>query len=203
MEWSGTTWIVSVIAVAISGATAWLEGNWKRRPGLTLGFANHGGMWGDLVLLPVANALVVPYLRGWLWIAGSVIVAAVVSAWLHVHWYRGHDAARGHQAHGQGGHSTGHMWPARPHGSWWRDLSWAGWLHVIYVTGELALLAGFLVHPLPRQTVVAVAALLSVHVPIGLLQPRWCVTRRLASLREQPLLVPSLAILWIVAAAKM
>ena len=54
MEWSGITWLVSVAAVMVSGAVAAGEGHLAEAPGLDIGFANHGGMWGDLLLLPVA-----------------------------------------------------------------------------------------------------------------------------------------------------
>ena len=53
VEWSWPTWVASVAAVLLSGAVAWLEGNWVRRSGLSMGFANHGGMWGDLLLLEI------------------------------------------------------------------------------------------------------------------------------------------------------
>jgi len=158
-----------------------------------MGFANHGGMWGDLLLLPVANAAIVPGLGpGW-WMVPALAGATLASMWLHDYWYRGRAVA----------HSPEHMWPARRNGSWRRDLSIAGWLHVIYVIGELALLVGFLIHPLPLATVLLAAAVFTIHVPIGLLQPRWFLTRQVASLRQQPLLVPCLAALWIVVAAKM
>ena len=193
MEWSWTAWVVSVLAVVVSGAAAWLEGNWVRRPGLAMGFANHGGMWGDLILLPIANAAIVPHLTvGRLARAGARGRDALRRSLVHVHWYRGHRVL----------HSPEHMWPSRPHGSWFRDLSMAGWLHVVYVAGELTLLAGFLVHPMPLTTVLVVTAIFTIHVPIGLLQPRWFLTGRMATLRQQPLLVPCLSALWIVAAMK-
>lgn len=158
-----------------------------------MGFADHGGMWSDLVLLPIANAVIVPHLTVGPWLAWVVPIAALASAWVHHHWYRGARAS----------HSPEHMWPYRPHGMWVRDLSWAGWLHVLYVTGELTLLGGFLIHPMPEVVVLLVAAIFTIHVPIGLLQPRWFLTRRMATLRQQPLLVPSLAALWIVAIVKL
>jgi len=192
VEWSWTTWVVSVLAVVVSGAAAWLEGNWVKRTGLAMGFANHGGMWDDLILLPIANAAIVPHLTVGGWLAPALAVATVASIVVHVHWYRGHRVL----------HSPEHMWPSRPHGSWLRDLSMAGWLHVLYVTGELALLAGFLVHSMPLTTVLVVTAIFTIHVPIGLLQPRWFLTGRIATLRQQPLLVPCLSALWIVAALK-
>jgi hypothetical protein len=193
VDWSWTTWIVSALAVVVSGAAAWREGNWRKRPGLAMGFADHGGMWDDLVLLPIANAAIAPHLRlGW-WLAPALLAATVASILVHVHWYRGQREV----------HSPEHMWPSRPYGSWFRDLSIAGWLHVLYVTGELTLLAGFLLHPMPLATVLLVTAIFSIHVPIGLLQPRWFVTGQIATLRQQPLLVPCLAALWFIAAAKM
>jgi hypothetical protein len=94
------------------------------------------------------------------------------------------------------------MWPLRPHGSWHLDLSTAGWLHVLYVIGELTLLVGFLVHDMPSLVVLLVAAIFTIHVPIGLLQPRWFMTGRMAGLAEQPLLLPCLLALWIVTALK-
>jgi hypothetical protein len=197
VEWSGLAWAVSVGAVLACAVVAWFEGNWLRRPGLSMGFANHGGMWGDLLLLPIANAAIVPHLRIGVWLPMAMTLAIAASIVVHVHWYRGNEsqAARPHAAE--------HMWPARPHGTWCRDLSWAGWLHVLYVALELTLLAGFLLHPMPLPAVLAVAGIFTIHVPIGLLQPRWFVSGRFASLGEQPLLVPCLTALWLVAALKM
>lgn len=186
-------WLVSVVAVVISGALAWAQGNFTRRPGLDMGFSNHGGMWGDLVLLPIANAVIVPHLPAGMWIAVALAVGAALSAWVHAHWYRAAKQI----------HSREHMWPSRPYGSWWRDLSWAGWAHVVYVTGQLALLIGFLLFPMPGDAVAVVAAIFTLHVPLGLLQPRWFLTGEIATPRKQPLLLPLLATLWAVALVKL
>jgi len=192
MDWSWTAWTISVAAVIVSGAAAWFEGCLVRRPGLHMGFANHGGMWGDLLWLPIANAVIVPHLSAGRWVIGAIAIATAASLWVHRHWYRGASAA----------HSCEHMWPARRHGTWRRDLSTAGWLHVFYVTGELVLLIGFLIHPMPAVTVIIVAAIFTIHLPIGLLQPRWYLTRQLATWRQQPLLLPCLVALWLISAAK-
>jgi hypothetical protein len=193
VEFSWTAWLISAAAVVWSGAVAWLEGTWKRRPGLDMGFVEHAGMWDDLVLLSVANALIVPHLTWGRWAGAAAVIATLASLWVHKHWYRGE----------RRDHSFEHMWPSRPRGTWYGDLSWAGWLHVVYVVGELTLLLGFLVHPMPPIAVAAVAAIFTLHVPIGLLQPRWFMTGRLASLRQQPLLVPCLLALWLVATIKL
>jgi hypothetical protein len=193
LSFSWTTYVVSVVAVAMSGLAAWREGNWRRRPGLAMGFADHGGMWDDLILLPFANAAITPYLTIGLWLALALAAATLTSIAVHVHWYRGHEAS----------HAPEHMWPARHRGSWAGDLSIAGWLHVCYVIGELTLLTGFLIFPMPLPTTLLVAGIFTIHVPVGLLQPRWFVTGRVATLAEQPLLLPSLLALWSVVAIKL
>jgi hypothetical protein len=192
VEWSWTAWALSVAAVIASAAAAWFEGCLVRRPGLDMGFANHGGMWGDLIWLPIANAVIVPHLTWGRWAIAAAAIATTASVWVHYYWYRGTKAA----------HSCEHMWPARPHGTWRRDLSAAGWLHVFYVIGELTLLIGFLVHSIPPATVLTVAAIFTLHISIGLLQPRWFLSGQIASWRQQPLLLPCLAALWLISAAK-
>ena len=129
--WSGATWIVSVAAVAVSGAVAAVEGHWRRSARVQVGFAGHGGMWGDAVLLPVVNALVVPWISAGEWLAWPLLAGAAASTALHAWWHGGHQ-------HGV----REHMWPSRPTGHWYADLSWAGWCHVVYVAFEVAVLVG-------------------------------------------------------------
>jgi hypothetical protein len=197
MAWSWPAWVASVVAVAISGALAWLEGNWKKRPGLAMGFANHGGMWSDLVLLSLANAVIVPHLTlGW-WLIGALTLSAIASVSVHIHWYGDRPVPADVGAKG-----SNHMWPRRTHGTWWGDLSWSGWAHVFYVIGELALLAGFLIHDVADTVILVVAIVFTIHVPIGLLQPRYFLTGHIATAAEQPLLLPCLGALWAVIAYK-
>ena len=193
MEWSWTTWTISVAAVVASGGIAWLEGNWKVRPGLGMGFSEHGGMWGDLILLPIANAAIVPFLSSGLWIAPVAVVATLASISVHIHW----------GSKGTGRRSGDHMWPAHDRVSWWRDLSWAGWAHLLYVIGELTLLVGFLLHEIPMAVVIVVASVLTIHVPIGLLQPRYFLSGRIATITAQPLLPMCLGMVWMAAATKL
>lgn len=184
--------MVSVLSVVASAAIAWAEGNWTRRAELGMGFANHGGMWSDLVLLSLANAVIVPHLAAGVWIVVAGILASAAAVAVHAHWYHPTVETRGD-----------HMWPTHTRRVWWRDLSWAGWAHVLYVAGELTLLAGFLIHPMPEAVVLFVLIVLTLHVPIGLLQPRYFLTGHIATVGEQPLLLPCLAALWIVATTKM
>jgi hypothetical protein len=191
MEWSGTTWLASVAAVVLSGAVAAYEGHWRRRAGLDIGFAEHGGMWGDLLLLPVVNAVAVPWIEpGW-WLLGPLALAAIVSLVLHGWWHGG-------TPHGV----RDHLWPTRPSGRWAADLSRSGWCHVAYVTGELGLLLAWALSPAPATVVWTVAIILSLHAPLGVLQPAWFATGRLPSV-DVRLVLASLAAAWVVAAAKL
>jgi hypothetical protein len=189
------------MAVVVSAVLAAMQRNFFRRAGLDMGFVNHGGMWGDLVLLPIANAAIAPHLQVGAWLAIAVAIGLGLSAWVHVYWYRGvrDDAAARRARH----HSAEHMWPARRHGRWWKDLSWAGWAHVFYVAGELAILIGFLLFPVPDEVIAIVALIFTLHVPLGLLQPRWFLTGEIAGPRRQPLVLPLLATLWIVSLVKL
>jgi hypothetical protein len=200
VEWSWATWFISVLAVLISGALAALQHNFTRRPGLDMGFVQHGGMWGDFVLLPIANAAIVPHLAAGPWLVAALSIGLALSVWVHIHWYRGDRAVTDVKSPA---HGSEHMWPSRRHGSWWRDLSWAGWAHVFYVAGELTVLIGFLLFPVPAAAVAVVGAVFTLHVPLGLLQPRWYLTGEIASVRQQPLLLGLLAVLWVVAFVKM
>jgi hypothetical protein len=171
-----------------------LQKNFFKRPGLDMGFVHHGGMWGDLVLLPIANAAIAPHLDSGLWLPVAFAIGLALSVWVHIHWFRGDKPGR---------HSCEHMWPSRQCGSWWKDLSWAGWAHVVYVAGELTVLMGFLLFAMPDVTVTLVVFIFTLHVPLGLLQPRWFLTGELAGPRKQPLLIPLLVALWIVAGFKL
>jgi hypothetical protein len=191
MEWSGSTWLASIAAVMVSGAVAAYEGHWRRRAGLDMGFADHGGMWGDLLLLPVANAVAVPWIEpGW-WLVGPFALATIVSVVLHVWWHGG-------TRHGV----RDHMWPSRPSGRWAADLSLAGWCHVVYVAGELGLLLAWALSPAPRDVVWAVTIILSLHAPLGMLQPAWFATGRLLAVSVR-LVALALGTAWVVAAAKL
>jgi hypothetical protein len=217
MDWSWGAWIVSASAVVLSGAIAWAEGNWARRPGLAMGFTDHGGMWSDLVLLSMANAVIVPHLSIGPWLLWALAASTGASLWVHRHWYTprqrdddgtsaalppaGHTVAAPEKSHAS--HGGDHIWPNRTRGSWWRDLSWSGWAHVGYVIAELTLLAGFLVHPIPAAVVILITVIFTIHVPIGLLQPRWFRTGHIATVQEQPLLAPLLLALWTVTYVKL
>ena len=73
---------------------------------------------------------------------------------------------------------------------------------MVYVAGELAILIGFLLRPMPDEVIALVCVIFTLHVPLGLLQPRWFLTGEIATPGKQPLLVPLLATLWVVGLVK-
>jgi hypothetical protein len=168
LEWSAVTWVVSVMSVIVSGGVAAAEGHWRRSTRLDLGFVTHGGMWGDLLLLPIVNALVVPWIAPGAWLTGPLLIGALASVIIHRWWHGGQHAS-----------VRDHLWPSRPTGRWHADLSWSGWCHVVYVTVEVALLLAYAVTPVPAAVTWTVTALLTVHVLVGVLQPSWVAAGRL------------------------
>jgi hypothetical protein len=196
MDWSWLAWGVTCSAVVVSGVVAAFEGTLRRRPGLDLGFVDHGGMWSDLLLLSCVNAVTVPHLSalGWPSLVGCAAAALVLAVAAHARWYRG---APG------GSPWREHLWPARPHGTWARDLSAAGWMHVVYMTGQLGVILAGAMTPAPSATVWLVSILLSAHLPIGLLLPSRVVTGRWHARGSRALLVAGLVAIWVVAAVKL
>ena len=81
-------------------------------------------------------------------------------------------------------------------------LSRAGWCHVAYVGGELALLLAFALTSTPPATVLLVSLILTAHVPLGLLQPAWFARRRVFWWSINTMVV-ALAMVWLVAAWKL
>jgi uncharacterized protein YndB with AHSA1/START domain len=182
---------MSLTAVVVSGAVAAVEGNWRRSTRLHLGFATHGGMWGDAVLLPIVNALAVPWIVPGTWLIGPLLGGLVGTVLIHAWWHGGHDAG-----------VRDHLWPTRPTGRWYADLSWSGGCHVVYVAVESALLLAFAVSATPAPVTWIVSGLLTAHVLVGVLQPSWMATGRFVR-EDLALTAMALAAVWAVAAFKL
>jgi hypothetical protein len=187
VEWNGVAWLASVLAVIVSGLVAGVEGNARRRSGLDMGFLDHAGMWGDLILLPLANAVIVPWLTAGSWLFTAGLAATACSLGLHRWWHGGVRTA-----------VRDHLWPDRAHGRWAHDLSWAGWCHVVYVAAELTLLFAYALTPTPLGPTLIVTAVLTIHVPIGVLQPAWFATGRVFEWNVRTM-IAALALVWAVA----
>jgi hypothetical protein len=135
-----------------------------------MGFLNHGGMWGDLIIMSVATGLAFPYLLRSRGLALSSLVIAVLATIIaHVHWA----ASMRHDG------TTGHMFHTCVSGTWYLDLSRAGWMHVIVMATLLTVALMYAVSPVPVKVVVAVSVLLTAHVCLAMMQPGWYCTGKL------------------------
>lgn len=171
VRFSSTAFSCTVLAVIISGAISWAEGTLTNKR-VTMGFLNHGGMWSDLIVMPVVMGLAVPYfVRNRSLVISLLLFALVVTVIAHILWARWFRADR----------ITGHIFPSHETGTWYLDISTAGWMHVLVMTLLLAAMFMYSLSPLPVEAVVGISLLLTVHMFIATLQPGWYCTGKLWS----------------------
>ena len=169
MKFSFAAFSVLVLAVVISGAASFVDGTFTSRR-VTMGFLDHGGMWGNLIIMSVAAGVTVPYLvRSRIIALSSLAIALLVTIIAHVHWA----ASMRHDG------STGHMFHIHQTGTWYLDLSTAGWMHVLVMTMLLTLALMYAVSPVPVKIVLAMSLLLTAHVFLGMVEPAWYCTGKL------------------------
>src|SRR5437016_5176601 len=141
MKFSFAPFLVTALLVVASGVVSLLEGTLTNKR-VKMGFLNHGGMWGDLILLPVMTGLVYPHiLRNRLVIILLLFIALAVTIVAHILWAR--------WARNDG--LTGHMLPAHKTGLWYADMSLAGWMHVVVMTVFLTMALLYAVSPTPTN----------------------------------------------------
>lgn len=181
--------------VLLSGAVAASEGTFTSAR-VTMGFVNHGGMWGDLLILPFVAAIVVPRIPfrtvSPLAVAGTLALACVLTVVAHQQW----------AAFGATLQVTDHVFPTHATGRWYSDISVAGWMHVAYMAAVIAILLAYCVLPLSPASILIVSALLTVHLPLGEIQPGWYTTGEPLAARN---LVPPavfVSLTWLIAWAK-
>jgi hypothetical protein len=190
MLFSFAAFSATVGAVIVSGAVSLAEGTATNRR-VTMGFINHGGMWGDLIIMSMVTGIVFPHLVRSYFLS-AVFVALALTVIAHAQWAKGmrNDA------------TTGHMFPTHKTGKWYVDISAAGWTHVFVMTMLLTVTLMYAVSPAPTNIVVAISLLLTVHVFLGTVQPGWYCTGKLWTWRNfgPPLL--EAALIWCIALLK-
>jgi hypothetical protein len=192
VKFSLPAFIVTVAVVIISGVASFIEGTLTNKK-VTMGFLNHGGMWGDLIIMSVVTGLAFPYfVRSRILVLSSLFIALVVTIIAHVQWAKSfrHDGI------------TGHMFPTYETGIWYLDISGAGWMHVLLMAMLLMVILMYAVSPLPVNVLVAVSLLLTAHVFLATVQPGWYCTGELWTWRNfgAPLFVTIL--IWSIAILK-
>src|SRR5260370_436194 len=98
MKFSTSAFAATVLAVIVSGAVAFVEGTLTNRRA-TMGFLNHGAMWGDLIIMSTLAGIAVPYLNknrvALLCCMGIAIGATIVAHAIWGRWFR-NDRITGH-----------------------------------------------------------------------------------------------------------
>jgi len=159
-----------------------------------MGFLNHGGMWGDLIIMSTASGIMFPYANKiWTVVLPVTCIAVGVTIVAHMQW------AKWSRNDGV----TEHVFPTHETGKWYQDISVAGWMHAIVMTALLSLTLLYAVSPAPRSVVLAASLLITVQVFLGLVQPGWYCTRKLWTWRHFGLPVFITALIWIVALLKL
>lgn len=158
-----TVFLVALQAMASIKEGTFYHHNWGK--GL-MPFVLHGGMWGDLLILPVVNGLVWQYLNPLMldWaLKKTLFVILVVSfliTWMmHILWSADESLC-------------GHMWPSHRKHDWLDDMSLSGKLHMVFMTLELTLLGSLIFSSdVPKNILVATAVLLTIFWPMGVILP--------------------------------
>lgn len=132
------------------------KAQWK----VDMPFVAHGGMWADLIIVPVICGLIWNYMQAPLQTAVACIAGALTATIVM------------HAAWGADKRTTGHMWPNHRNRCWWLDLSTAGWMHVLYMWVVLSLLFMYAVSPpAPASITWAVGILLTIFTPLAVILP--------------------------------
>jgi hypothetical protein len=136
-SFSVIAWIASILYMALAGYVAWREGTFTAGS-VSISFANHGGMWGDFMILPIVNGLIVPYLPRITGkrriVAGGLLACAIMlTVFAHAQW----------AAMGKALGTTDFVFPQHTGGGWYNDMSVSGYLHLGYMGVELALILGY------------------------------------------------------------
>jgi hypothetical protein len=132
---------------------------------IKLPFVYHGGVWGDLLILPYLFGIWVPQMSvpWWLWI-GFFPVAFVITWYCHKTWWRMCEK------------QPGFMYPDRSESRgdperWHWDLPGAAWVHFIYMVGAVMMIGGHIYSPMPAEIVWRTCWLMLVFVPVAVIAP--------------------------------
>jgi len=185
------TAVCTAIYVIASGVVSWTEGTLNSQGQRNImGFLQHGGMWGDLILLSLVNALVVSRLprldrRFVLILAMAACLSVFITLVMHILWM-----TQIHQSH-----NLTHMFYQKDFGVWYKNISNAGWMHIVFMSAELTLLAVYTFFVMPVKTIYMVSLLLILHVVVGTALPGWYFNRIIWS---QSHMIPSLGLIAVI-----
>jgi hypothetical protein len=170
VEFSWLAWFVTTIVVVVEGLVSLCEGTFSRLqnklPRIRLSFLWHWAVSiGDLIILPVFNGFVASHLHFSLWQWGALLLASlVVTLACHYAWWPAEQKALGFIYPDWNGSGKERKF-------WYRDLSLAGWVHVEFMTVQLAVIVGYILTPMPADIVQLVGVIFLIFVPFGVIEP--------------------------------
>src|SRR3989344_2664336 len=206
MQFNYTVCIITMALVVIAGFFAWLNDDLFGNPPLTgdpphsdIGFLNHGGMWGDFLLLSFVNGLLWSHLH---LTAVLILPSLCVAFWLtlvaHKQWMRLYcrDEISGHMF--KSPNFVPRLSEKHFDVAWKQNLTEAGWLRVVYMALQIAILIVYVFSSIPQSVVWTTSLLLTAHVILGTVQPGWYVSRKLWT--KQNMVPPAIcaSLIWLI-----
>ncbi|MCX6761783.1 MAG: hypothetical protein NTY33_02985 [Candidatus Moranbacteria bacterium] len=171
---SDTAIFLTIAVVIAEGLVACYDGTFSsiQRKHVNLSFLKHWGVSiGDLFIFPLINAFIIPRLNFNLWYILGFVLALVITLLCHRAWWPG---PQDENAQGFILMNNPPLLPTRHCFSksyWYLAITRAGWIHIFFMTCQLAILGGYILTPMPRPVVNAVSLLLAVFLPLGVIEP--------------------------------
>jgi hypothetical protein len=173
MEFTGlqfSVWaaLLTALIVIIEAIISFSEKTFSRKQGrVNLSFCWHWGVSiGDLVILPVVNGLVVPHLSFGIWFFIFLGLSFNITWFCHKAWWPDpqNSLAQGFIfANAKSGHIHRNLW--------YRDMTWAGWIHFLFMTIQIVILGGYLITPMPKDIVSLISWIFIVFIPVAVIEP--------------------------------
>lgn len=170
MEFSWLAWLMTVAVVVGEGLVSAWEGTFSRKqmrsPPIRLSFLWHWGVViGDLCILPIFNGLVIPYLHlSPLEFAAFLFVSFIATLACHFAWWPTTEKALGFIYADWNG-------SGKIREFWYRDITVAGWMHVIFMTAELVVIVLYILTPMPSDIARIIGTIFLVFIPFGVIEP--------------------------------
>lgn len=117
--------------------------------------------FSDMFVLPVIAGLVYPYLVFKWWWLGILVIAIIATYFFHKGWWPGnqeesklfHDHIFEYMSHSKGEKNQ-----------WLKDMTVAGWLHVVYMIILIVIVVAFVVTSMPDKVVIYCYWLLILYI---------------------------------------
>ena len=170
MEFSWLAFFVTISVVCVEGVFAFRNKTFSRkqmrRPPVRLTFLWHWGVVvGDLVILPVFNGIVAPYVHLALWQCIVFSLTAPMITWsCHRAWWPTSEKSLNFM-------SPDWRRSLKQRGCWHADMSSAGWIHFMFMVGQLIMIMGYVFNPMPKELIQQVCIIFLVFIPFGVIEP--------------------------------